>query len=235
MKHLNIPKTYPNVSESTVQYLRAQIICGKIAGGERLNENRLAMELGISRPPLRETFRILQNERLVKTIPRIGTFVTELSLDDFKQICDIRLMVEVFAIQQLKSLDQYEFPELRKTLDAHHAIAVPKQFADDEEKYALFKEFASFHLQLVESTGNSYLAHWYRSLSSNIARYQYLFFFQPGIISKDLREHVELLSLINTRQFGKAAALMQAHLEFQRREMSSVLETETQVGGNRTL
>ena len=54
---------YQNISTSILQFLRRQIVCGKIKGGERLNENKLSAELGVSRPPLRETFRILRNRK----------------------------------------------------------------------------------------------------------------------------------------------------------------------------
>jgi DNA-binding GntR family transcriptional regulator len=214
---------YLNISESTLQYLRQQIISGKIAGGERLNENRLSTELGVSRPPLREAFRILENERLVETTPRIGTFVTELSNEDFRQICEIRSMVESFAIGQLKARGLTVLPALQKALEVNHAIPVPEKFADDEQKYDLFCRFARFHLQLVESAGNSYLTHWYRGLSSNIGRYQYLFLFQPGIIAKDLNDHVKLLALIKANQFDEAEQFLKAHLEFQRQKMMTTL------------
>lgn len=219
---------YLNITESTLQYLRKQIISGRIAGGERLNENRLSAELGVSRPPLREAFRILAHERLVEATPRIGTFVTPLSCDDFQQICDIRFMVESFAIGHLKARGLKELPELEKTLEIHQAIQVPEQFADDEQKYDLFSQFAQFHLQLVESAGNSYLTHWYRGLSSNIARYQYLFFFQPGIIAKDLKDHVNLLKRIKADRFDQAEHFLQAHLEFQREKMTKTLKQHGQ-------
>lgn len=189
-----------------------------------MNENRLATELGVSRPPLREAFRILENERLVKNIPRIGTFVTELSCDDFQQICEIRSMVEIFAVRQLKGLKCTILTELEKTMEAHHAIQVPEQFTDDEQKYTLFNNFARFHLQLVESAGNSYLTHWYRSLSPNISRYQYLFFFQPGIIAKDLKDHATLVTLIKTDRFEEAEPFLYEHLDFQRRKMMTTLD-----------
>lgn len=214
---------YQNISTSILQFLRRQIVCGKIKGGERLIENQLSVELGVSRPPLRETFRILENESLVRTTPRLGTFVTELSSSDFNQICDIRMMVECFAIQQLKTIGIRELPELEKIVETQNAVQVPKKFVDDEQKYTLFWKFANFHIQLVESAGNSYLTHWYRGLSSNISRYQYLFFFQPGVIAKDLKDHTKMLALIQSNQFDEAETFLKAHIEYQRKKMMNTL------------
>ncbi|WP_320045391.1 GntR family transcriptional regulator [uncultured Desulfobacter sp.] len=214
---------YQNISTSILEFLRRQIVSGKIQGGERLIENKLSVELGVSRPPLRETFRILQNESLVRTIPRIGTFVTELSSSDFNQICDLRIMVECFAVQQLKSIEKKELPELEKIVETQNLVQIPKKFIDDEQKYSLFWKFANFHLQLVESANNSYLTHWYRGLSSNIARYQYLFFFQPGAIAKDLKDHTKMLALIQSGQLDEAENLLKAHLEYQRIKLMKTL------------
>ncbi|NDY72147.1 GntR family transcriptional regulator [Desulfobacter hydrogenophilus] len=214
---------YQNISTSILEFLRRQIVSGKIQGGERLIENKLSVELGVSRPPLRETFRILQNESLVKSTPRMGTFVTKLSGSDFNQICDLRIMVECFAVQQLKNSGIRELPELKKIVETQNAIQIPKKFIDDEQKYTLFYKFSKFHLQLVESAGNSYLTHWYRGLSSNIARYQYLFFFQPGAIAKDLKDHTKMLNLIKSGQLDEAEALLKAHLEYQRKKLMTTL------------
>lgn len=214
---------YQNISTSILEYLRRQIVCGKIKGGERLIENQLSVELGVSRPPLRETFRILENESLVRTTPRIGTFVTKLSGSDFDQICDLRILVECFAIQQLKTIGIKELSELEKIVETQNAVQIPKKFVDDEQKYTLFWKFANFHLQLVESAGNSHLTHWYRGLSSNIARYQYLFFFQPGSIAKDLKDHTEMLALIKSDQLDEAEAFLKAHLEYQRKKLMKTL------------
>lgn len=214
---------YQNISTSILEFLRRQIVCGKIKGGERLIENQLSAELGVSRPPLRETFRILQNESLVRTTPRIGTFVTELSSSDFNQICDFRMMVECFAVRQLKTIGLRELPELEFIVETQNAIQIPKKFIDDEQKYTLFMKFARFHRQLVESAGNSYLTHWYRGLSSNIARYQYLFFFQPGVIAKDLKDHTKMLALIKSDQLDETETFLKAHIEYQRKKLMKTL------------
>ena len=61
------------VKDSVVQSLRTQIIIGELTPGQKLNELVLSSLLGISRPPLREAFRLLENEHLAHSIPRKGT------------------------------------------------------------------------------------------------------------------------------------------------------------------
>jgi DNA-binding FadR family transcriptional regulator len=132
-------------------------------------------------------------------------------------------MVECFAVQQLKNIGRQELPELEKIVEIQNAIQIPQKFIDEEQKYTLFWKFANFHLQLVESAGNSYLTHWYRGLSSNIARYQYLFFFQPGAIAKDLSDHTKMLTLIKSNRLEEAENLMNSHLEYQRKKLMKTI------------
>jgi DNA-binding GntR family transcriptional regulator len=61
-----------SVTKSRVHPLRENIIIGEFAPGQKLNEIELSSRLGISRPPLREAFRLLENEHLVRSIPRKG-------------------------------------------------------------------------------------------------------------------------------------------------------------------
>ena len=61
------------VKENVVQYLRSKIITGELAVGQKLNELELSCLLSISRPPLREAYRILENEYVIVSIPRKGT------------------------------------------------------------------------------------------------------------------------------------------------------------------
>ncbi len=69
-----------SVTESIVHYLRDHIISGDFAPGRKLTEMELSAQMGVSRPPLREALRIMENDNLVTRIPRKGTYVTTISI-----------------------------------------------------------------------------------------------------------------------------------------------------------
>lgn len=75
-----------SLTENVVEYLRNQIILGDLAPGRKLKENDLASRLDISRGPLREAFRMLENEHLVVSVPRRGTYVSEVSVGDLEEL-----------------------------------------------------------------------------------------------------------------------------------------------------
>jgi len=91
-----------SVTDSVTQYLRKQIITSELAAGQRLNETNLASHLSISRPPIREAFRILENEHLVVNIPRKATYVSDISIEDLQEVYQAREMLECYAIDLLK-------------------------------------------------------------------------------------------------------------------------------------
>ena len=83
-----------NVTASTLEFLREKIITGELKSGQKLNETSLSVTLGISRPPLREAFRLLEKDHMVVNIPRKGTCVTELSIKDYGEVSQVRQILE---------------------------------------------------------------------------------------------------------------------------------------------
>ena len=81
------------VTQNITQYLWTRIISGEYKPGQKLIENNLASLLEVSTAPVREAFLILEKEQLVAKIPRKGCFVTEVSMEDCRQIFQARLMI----------------------------------------------------------------------------------------------------------------------------------------------
>ena len=73
------------------------ILTGRLKPGERLLENQLAEELGVSRTPIREALRMLEIENLVDLIPRKGAQVRKMSEKDIKDVLEIRKVLEELA------------------------------------------------------------------------------------------------------------------------------------------
>lgn len=78
------------LSDRTTELLRERILAGDFGLGERLVEARIARQLQISRGPVREALRQLRAEGLVREEPRRGSFVADLTIDDIREIYDLR-------------------------------------------------------------------------------------------------------------------------------------------------
>ena len=203
-----------SVTESTLHFLRRRIITGELKPGQKLNESSLSEELGISRPPLRETFRILEKDHLMVTIPRRGTHVTELSISDFEEICQIREMIECFTIDLIKASGIRNLPKVTAALNKGLTLSLPFKTADSGELLNGIKLLLDFHDTLIESSGNSRMAYIYNSMSYNLARYQFIYFQIEGAVQHSLDDHKEILQLIRNGNYDQAKEKLRKHINY---------------------
>jgi DNA-binding GntR family transcriptional regulator len=200
-----------SVTESIVQYLRNQIISGQLSPGQKLDQNEMTMRLNVSGPPLREAFRILEHEHLVINIPRNGFFVTDVSLEFCKEIYDARCMIESFSIDLLKENNIRSLPKVVSVLYAASNLSSPP--AENSEQMLIYwKTFADYHVNLVESCGNRQLDYFYRSISSNLARYQFMYLRVPGAYEDSIKDHQHILELLETGRYHNAKECLKLHI-----------------------
>ena len=86
-------------AESAAAALRNAILSGRLAPGTQLREVRIAAELGVSRAPLREALRSLEEEGLVVRHAYRGAFVAEIGAETVEEIASLRVRLEPYAIQ----------------------------------------------------------------------------------------------------------------------------------------
>ncbi len=203
-------KTVTNIA---TEYLRKQIIIGEMAAGQRINETDLAARLEISRPPIREALRILENEHLVINSPRKGTNVTEISIEDLQNIYQAREMLECYAIDILKAKNIRILPNVIASVESASGLSIPSQ-DNREEVFTYLKAFVDFHIKLIASSGNNWVIHFYNSISSHLARYQFIYLYIPGSGRRSAEEHNQILDFIKTGNYGKAKKFMREHINY---------------------
>ena len=150
------------------------------------------MNLGISRPPLREAFRLLEKDHLVVNIPRKGTFATELSTKDYEEVSQIRQMIECYAIDLLKTSNVKGLSKVDLALDRASKLPMPLNTVEPVELLNRIRVFLEFHNSLVESSGNSRLNDIYHSITFNLARYQFIYFHIHGTAQHSLDDHKKI-------------------------------------------
>ncbi len=202
-----------SITESVVEYLRLQIITGELAAGQRINETELASYLNISRPPLREAFRILENEYLVVNIPRKATYISDISIEDLKEVYQAREMLECYAINFLKDKNIRKLPNATASVKTASDLPIPSR-DNREEVFTYLKAFVDFHIKLIESTGNHWVIHFYNSISSHLARYQFIYLYIPGSGRRSIEEHNQILDFIKTGNYEKAKKFMREHINY---------------------
>jgi DNA-binding GntR family transcriptional regulator len=94
---VNIGTTHRPLRDKVVDELRRRIIDGVYEPGDRLTEERLADDFGVSRNPVREAIRVLEAEGFLHAQPRRGAVVASLSVRDVEDLFDVRLSLETLA------------------------------------------------------------------------------------------------------------------------------------------
>ena len=199
------------VTESVLSHLRQKIITAELPPDSKLNEIELADLFGVSRPPLREAFRKLENENLILSVPRKGSYVSGVSQEDCMQIYRARVMLECGAIDIIgeQGLDVIE--KLEKTL-AKEKEFVPPAHPSLEDMPTFFKVMSRFHNTLMECCGNRWIVHFYKQQQSSMARYQIMYLRLPGSRNASQEEHEKVFKLIKANALEEAKKEISQHI-----------------------
>ena len=112
---------FKNRGEQVFETLKREILDLKLEPGRMISENEICERFGVSRTPVRDALRLLQEQGFVETVPYRGTYVTLLSLDNIKQMIYMRVAVETMVLRDfLKVQNPMTLEEIR------HAIAMQK-------------------------------------------------------------------------------------------------------------
>ena len=144
--------------------LKRQILSGDLGPGERVNEVVMAARLGISRGPLREAIRNLEQEGLLISAPHRGTFVRRLTREEAAELQEVRLALETAAACRLA---RRWSPEALAMLEARlaHLRGLHHDNANLAERMAAD---LAFHEGICEASGNATLLETWRSLIGRI-------------------------------------------------------------------
>jgi DNA-binding GntR family transcriptional regulator len=153
----------PTVSEAVADRLRTLITTGQLKPGTRLREVPLSVELGVSRPPLREAFRTLAQEGLAENVPRKGFRVIELNPKDIREIYELRYGLERTAVELFMPIKD---ESTLAPLDA--AIEQMRSAEARTDPLVMVEANWKFHTALIGLANNSRLSTAYEHLKSQM-------------------------------------------------------------------
>jgi DNA-binding GntR family transcriptional regulator len=213
---------HPTVREVAYRRLRQLIVDGTLAPGQRIFENELADQLGISRTPLREALRELETEGLVKLSARRGAIVSGLSAADMDEEFLIRATLEGLAIRlAAPRLTADDYAQLERELERMQQALTRGQRAIFLEHHRLF------HMTLFEATHAPRLVRMLTNLLEAGERYEQLELAQDVLHADEMAHHRELLELLREGDGERAAtAYMRSFLAHGAHVIQRLVETE---------
>lgn len=189
--------------------LQEAILNGHFKPGEKLDQDLIAEELGVSRTPVREAVMRLEAEGFVEVRPRRGAFIATISRQDIHEICQIRGLLEAEAVRQVtllipeSVLDEIEM-SLTETRARFEAGDIAGHFESD----------VHFHDTIASLVENTLLREMLESLTNRIVRLRQFAQLQPGQhLAESFKEHYTILRAMRRRDPEAAAEAMRVHLE----------------------
>lgn len=193
--------------DEVVRAIREMIVEGRVLPGERLSENVLAAELGVSTTPVREAIALLRREGLVTVQPQSGTYVFELQPGELNQLCELRFALEPAAVQL--ALDKPE----SKLGDELAAIVEKMERAQAEGRTKDYLALdTAFHDAIIAASGNPYITNAYALIGAKMAALRNRLGDDPHHMEKSMREHVEITSAIREKDLSRAANILVRHI-----------------------
>jgi len=139
--------------QAAAQAIRESIISGELRGGDRIIEQKWAVRLGIGQPTLREALHELEHQGLVRKTQQRGTYVVQLSPEDFRLIQEVRIPLEAIAVG--KAAENFTPDADRELTAIVEAMAGPGISEVDVKSF--HESDVSFHRKIWELAGNEYL------------------------------------------------------------------------------
>ena len=199
---------YQPLRETVCEALRSAIRNGILEAGERLMEVQLAEELGISRTPVREAIRKLEQEGYVIMMPRRGTYVSSVSVNDIKEIFEIRSALEsLSASLATVRIEPDELEKLRTLLTEIEGHIECK----DIDK--IVETDIEFHGLLYQVSRNERLVTIISNLKEQLARFRTLSMSYPGRLQETLEEHRAMVEAIAAGDVEAARDAAERHME----------------------
>lgn len=150
-----IPQT--SLRDQVVNAIRDAIIQGKFRPGEKIPEHDLSAQLGVSRTPIREAIRILEQQGLVETRPKNGTYIAGIDREDVRHGLLVRAALEELAVRQaLERLDERQWDGLCERL--RNVLAQMREAAKRGDPIGATELDVEWHTLLLEAAANPYLA-----------------------------------------------------------------------------
>jgi phosphonate utilization transcriptional regulator len=187
--------------------LERMILSGELPPGEKLTEVALAARLGVSRGPLREAFRMLEEAGLVRTEKNRGVFVRDLPVEEAIDIFDLRATMEEFVGRRLaQTISAAALKEVRALVEQMEQAAKAK----DEHSYHLLN--LRFHDRAVELAGNAKLTAIYRKLIKELSLFRRLNLAEAMLMPASANEHRQIVKAIASGDAELAGRAMFEHV-----------------------
>ena len=201
--------------------LREAILKGELQPGERLMELQLASQLGVSRTPIREAIRMLEQEGLAVTVPRKGAEVARMTLKEMEDVLEVREALDELAVRiACEKITPDQIVRLKET---------GQSFAESTKNgnlKALAENDEAFHDIIYAATENQKLINLLENLRQQIYRYRVEYLKNIRNYPALIQEHNEIIAALEAGDKEAVASAMYRHVENQATAVKEVIQKQ---------
>ncbi len=195
-----------NASAAATELIREAIIDGRLAPGQRLKEEELARELGISRTPVREALLVLQAEGLVDAAPNRGATVREHCAEDLDDLYQLRALLEGYAARRAGTrISEGDVVNLWESCDRFDDLR-------DGDVRELVKENLFFHNTILEAAGSARVQSMVRKVIELPLVYKSYIWYSPDQRRISAHYHRQIAKALEARDAERAELVMKEHV-----------------------
>ena len=203
-----------SIREQVYKRISELILSGRIAPAERIMENKLSKQLGVSRTPIREALHVLEMEGFLEAIPRVGYQVKEIRWDDVEDICEIRKANETLAASwAMGKITPEELDALQRNVDQAEADVKegnPKRFIERD---------VEFHNILVRASRSPRLIEICNTLRRHMLLYRIESIYEAEGVMSVIEDHRQILDRLRARDLAGIKQSISDHLDHVKREV----------------
>lgn len=195
-----------SLADQVFERLEAEILSGKYQRGEIITELQLCAELGVSRTPVREALRRLDQEHLIEDTPR-GTMVLGVVRKDFEDMCAIRLRIEGLAVRGfIDNLTDESLRELRE------AVELQEFYLNKSDPDRIKAQDTRFHELIYHHCGSTIICDTLAPLHKKVQKFRKISIEQGTRAELSVKEHRGIYNAIEARDGDLAERLMNEHV-----------------------
>jgi len=211
----------PNLRDRVYEILKKSIVFQEISPGEKIDEEAIAKQLGVSRTPIRETLCRLENEGIVKVIPRRGAFVVKHSREKITEILMVREVLEGFAARLAVDHVDGKLTDKMKSLFNQFSGSDIREQSKDYTQADL-----EFHNLIIKASRNDLLINIMNTLNDHIQMLRIQTVSHEGRMEQSLVEHFKIIQAMEQKDHSSAEYLMREHIRKMRESALKNFEGE---------
>lgn len=206
-----------SLTDEIADIIRERILKGEYNIGEKIKENQIATELRVSRTPIREAFKQLENEGLIDYIPNRGCFAKGFTKQDIEDIYAVRKALEVLAVEWAVSRITPE--EINKLQDQSDLMEF---YTNRKDSKKVSEINTDFHDIIYNATGSRFMAQVLRSYKEYIEQTRKALYNDQSCLEEIFQEHRTILEAIKERDVQSAKEAMARHLDGSKRRATFI-------------